>query len=191
MQIFNPVRGIAPVALLRHNQTVNTADVRRKRLERLIAAQGLSALAATSKKPPSQLLDMCRGRKAFGEKVARELEARLGLPALWFDDVAEPGGVGVERHSAGLSAASADFALLLESDQQRIIEEIKQLADVARAYQAKFGGQHVPDARVAQHIPPAPAANHPSPPADRRRGGVSTISAKLHAKKPAAERKKG
>jgi hypothetical protein len=59
-------------------------------------------------------------------------------------------------HFAGPSDFAEDFALLLEDDQQRIVAEVKRLADVARAYRARFGGSHATDARVAEHYQAVP-----------------------------------
>lgn len=40
----------------------------------------VSAFARDAQKPASQIQDMLDGRKAFGEKVARQIEQRIGLP---------------------------------------------------------------------------------------------------------------
>ncbi len=59
--------------------------LRRKALRTLIDdgrwAGNVTAFAKEVGKPQSQVQDMLDGRKAFGEKVARQLESKAGLPA--------------------------------------------------------------------------------------------------------------
>lgn len=56
------------------NAGMETAEIRRLNLSRLIKAEGLSVVAAKVGKPDRQLNDMVAGRKSFGEKVARAIE---------------------------------------------------------------------------------------------------------------------
>ncbi len=59
------------------------ASIRRRNFRALIDAglHGSQAeIARRVKRPGSQIGDMLAGRKAFGEKVARSLEERLGIP---------------------------------------------------------------------------------------------------------------
>jgi hypothetical protein len=69
------------------NGDMETADKRRRALRALIARDGLSVVAKRAKKPERQLNDMVAGRKSFGEKVAREIEANLAPdePSGWLD----------------------------------------------------------------------------------------------------------
>jgi hypothetical protein len=70
-------------------RTVQTARVvkdvqsaRRRAVQKLIDerwAGNASAFARAAKKPQSQIADMLRGEKSFGEKVARSIEKNLGL----------------------------------------------------------------------------------------------------------------
>lgn len=66
------------------------ADIRRKALRKLIDERfgGVARqLAIACKKPEGQINDMLSTppRKAFGEKVARQMEETLGLPSGHFD----------------------------------------------------------------------------------------------------------
>lgn len=70
-------------------------ELRRKRLREWIDTHhGGVALqfANRVKKPQSQIADMLRGAKSFGEKVARALESSAGMPAGYLDssDDAQP-----------------------------------------------------------------------------------------------------
>lgn len=63
-------------------------DVRRNNLRRAVDELehgNMTALAERARKPLTQISDMLSGRKAFGEKVARAIESRLGLPTGWMD----------------------------------------------------------------------------------------------------------
>lgn len=51
-----------------------SADIRRSNLRAIIERDGLSSAAKRFGKPDRQINDMLAGRKAFGEKVAREME---------------------------------------------------------------------------------------------------------------------
>lgn len=64
---------------------VNTIELRRSRLLQLIDELGLSAVSLRARKPASQILDMVKGRKSFGEKVARAIEQNMQLPGGWLD----------------------------------------------------------------------------------------------------------
>lgn len=63
------------------------ADIRRENLRRLVERDGLSSIAKRAGKPDRQLNDMIAGRKSFGEKVARAIEAALdpARRAGWLD----------------------------------------------------------------------------------------------------------
>lgn len=75
------------------------ATTRRARLRDLIEQRfdgNTSAFARAVKRQPQQVNDMLAGRKAFGEKVARAMEAALAetdnrVPDLWFDQVTPAG----------------------------------------------------------------------------------------------------
>lgn len=61
-----------------------TSEIRRRVLSGIVKRDGLAETARRFKKPDRQINDMIQGRKAFGEKVAREMEAN-------FDPNREPG----------------------------------------------------------------------------------------------------
>lgn len=67
------------------NDGMTKVETRRARLRMLIAEHGLSELAEKTGKPASQLNDMAAGRKSFGEKIADQLTAKIGLPGGWFE----------------------------------------------------------------------------------------------------------
>lgn len=50
-------------------------EIRRARLAEIVKRDKLSVAAARFQKPDSQIKDMIEGRKSFGEKVARAMEA--------------------------------------------------------------------------------------------------------------------
>lgn len=64
-----------------------------------------------------------------------------------------------DRRGGTLSSKEAllieDYRLLLDDDQQRIADEVRKLADIARAYRAKFGEKIADNNRVAECLPPA------------------------------------
>lgn len=62
-------------------------DTRRANLNFLVERDGLTSTAKRFKKPTSQIKDMATGRKSFGEKVTREMEANYdpSIPQGWLD----------------------------------------------------------------------------------------------------------
>lgn len=75
---------------MRFNPSMDIADMRRQALRRLIETRlgGVSRqLALACRKPEGQITDMLANppRKAFGEKIARQMEATLGLPDRYLD----------------------------------------------------------------------------------------------------------
>lgn len=63
------------------------ALIRLQNLRAYCAARqwGPAELANNTGRSTSQCSDMLRGRKSFGEKIARDFEQRLSLPRNWFD----------------------------------------------------------------------------------------------------------
>lgn len=64
------------------------ADIRRERLRKFIdehCSGNAAECARRADKSESQINDMLAGRKSFGEKVARSMEEKLGLPEHWLD----------------------------------------------------------------------------------------------------------
>lgn len=75
---------------MRFNPSMDIADMRRQALRRLIETRfgGVSRqLALACRKPEGQITDMLANppRKAFGEKIARQMELTLGLPDRYLD----------------------------------------------------------------------------------------------------------
>lgn len=71
------------------NRDMEPADIRRKVLNALIDRDGLTSISKRTGKSPQQLSDTAAGRKSFGEKVARDIESKLGLalPEKWLDSL--------------------------------------------------------------------------------------------------------
>ena len=89
----------------------NIAEIRRQNLALLVEQEGLANVARRAGKPDRQINDMLAGRKSFGEKVARDIEARLAPehPAGWLD--LPPGENPGHAASAPLLPAAATQAL--------------------------------------------------------------------------------
>ncbi len=64
------------------------ADIRRRRLALAIntlAAGSQAEFARLCDKTPQKVSGMLRGTESFGEKIARDIEKKAGLPAGWLD----------------------------------------------------------------------------------------------------------
>lgn len=61
------------------------ALLRAELLQTEITAQGLSVIAKLTGKPPSQIADMAKGRKSFGDPISKEIgpKIRPDLPRDW------------------------------------------------------------------------------------------------------------
>lgn len=105
-------------------------EVRRARLRRFIDERyegNVSRFAAAAGKSQSQIADMLDLRKSFGERVARSLEEKLGLPGGWLDqdDESSPplptidderaGFLPVRRGTLKLSAGVSGWAIEFEN----------------------------------------------------------------------------
>lgn len=90
-------------------QNLNTAaEIRRKNLAMLVEKHGLAVVSRKVGKPDRQINDMLVGRKAFGEKVARAIEAAYDpdTPPGWLD--VPPATVKHEKKAA-ISAADREI----------------------------------------------------------------------------------
>ena len=90
---------------------------------------------AKTKIPQSQLSDMLRGAKSFGEKAARKIEGLAGMPAGYLDgDTLDVQGITALYHGIALTRAGALLAAEWEkldlTDRIEIEQEIQ--ARVAR-----------------------------------------------------------
>lgn len=117
------------------------SDIRRQNLIRLIEERfdnNQTVFAGKTGKRQSQISDMVRGTKSFGEKVARDLEHRLDLPPFWLDSM--------ERsESAYKSEPEVQHHSQLDqtSDlQQKNKNQNLDLEEIARQVQA-CGQEHV------------------------------------------------
>lgn len=82
---------------------MKVADIRRRRLALAITslANGSQAeFARLCRKAPQKVSGMLRGTESFGEKIARDMEKKVGLPAGWLDtaeDGAESAGASISH----------------------------------------------------------------------------------------------
>lgn len=61
------------------------SDRRRQALQDLASASSIADVARKSNRDPAQLWGMIKGKRPFGERIARALEEELGLPNGYFD----------------------------------------------------------------------------------------------------------
>lgn len=84
----NTLRGIHRLVVMCANAYMRIDDLRRANLLaycRRECGGNQADLARRANRKPNQISDMLAGRKSFGEKVAREIEANLGLQPGAFD----------------------------------------------------------------------------------------------------------
>lgn len=90
---FNTKRGFHQTVTFCLNPHMDTkAEIRRKRLGQLIQDRfggNQTEFAEQVGRRQSAVSDMVRGAKSFGEKIARDIELKLGLPELWLDGLDE------------------------------------------------------------------------------------------------------
>ena len=67
--------------------------------------------ALAVKRPERQINDMQRGRKAFGEKVARAFEKELCLPPCYFDQIKNIAPDRIENFSAANAARGPGYEI--------------------------------------------------------------------------------
>lgn len=106
-------------------------ETRRDRLRLFLDAEcggNKTELARRTKKKQSYISDLLRGSKSFGEKVAREMETRLGLEAGHLDRAPNlaPGKVR-ESPPPYMAIAPDDFPALI-AQRVRGWDEAQQLA---------------------------------------------------------------
>ena len=104
-------------------------ETRRERLRQLIGDEysgNVSRFAQLVGKSQSQLSSTLTGRKGFGEKLARQIEAAVGLSKGWLDradddqsaaEVAPEGFVAVKRVRIKLSAGVVGWAIECHQDE--------------------------------------------------------------------------
>lgn len=117
-----PFRDFTEWCTRRDNETVKIQDVRRDNLRRLIADRhqgNVTAFAESIGKRQSQLADTLDGRKSFGEKVARAIEASAGLVPLSLD---APGDapLAVRENVAAYGVQVSKAALLLAAEIEKL-----------------------------------------------------------------------
>lgn len=120
--------------------------IRRENLAALIEAYGgTTSLGDRVGKSPSQLGDMIAEppRKSFGEKVARDIEEKLGLPRGWLDDSHDPEELKALRRSWSDQPVSATYLAIAR----------KREAEALKANPADFSNQARRVAKALDEIP--------------------------------------
>lgn len=106
-------------------------ETRRVRLRAFLDAEcggNKTELARRTKKKQSYISDLLRGSKSFGEKVAREMETRLGLDAGHLDRAQDsPPSKVRESPPPYMAIAPDDFPTLI-AQRVRGWDEAQQLA---------------------------------------------------------------
>lgn len=162
-------------------------EIRHANLLRLIEEFGsIQALADRLGKSHSQISQLRNQvvhsttgkQRVVGDKLAREIEQKLGRPEGWMDQlhrvesVRKVGdgrmlvvdtAVMLERYSPPPTSDEiqllADLRELLPEDREHFAAEIRVRAEQMRrhtAYLLEKHGHPVPDHKVAEHLPPAP-----------------------------------
>lgn len=116
------------------------------RLQQLVAERfggNQSKLADATGRQARYFNDVLGGRKSFGEKVCRDIEAILDLPARWFDttegtpSVAEPqANYRASRAAANdynLPFSPADWALVRDEVKEPIVDAALRAVQRAKA----------------------------------------------------------
>lgn len=128
------------------NDTMTTeAEARRANLRRLVqdrAGGNVTRFGALVGKQQSYISDLLAGRKAFGEKVARQIEAKLALKRGWLDAPANqpappdpPPAIAEHpaRFTGALTPKQSVMILLMESltaqQQDELIRHAQERAD--------------------------------------------------------------
>lgn len=78
----------------------NLSEIRRNNLNALVEEHGLTSVSTRIKRSPSQVSDTIAGRKSFGEKIARAIEAE-------WDATRQPGWLDIEHNSKSLNEVIA------------------------------------------------------------------------------------
>ncbi len=78
---------IDQVAGMKTDSVSSIVGIRRKNLSALVDAYGLAVVAKRAGKPDRQIKDIITGRRSFGEKIARAIEAAYDpdAPLGWLD----------------------------------------------------------------------------------------------------------
>lgn len=69
---------------------MNIYEIRAKNLKQLLSKYSSGEIANMAGRSPSQISDISTGRRRIGERLARALEAKLGLAEGFFDTVDKP-----------------------------------------------------------------------------------------------------
>lgn len=110
------------------NSHMELKDIRRAALKSYIERQFddvARQFALAVEKPESQINDMLAGRKSFGEKVARDMARKLGLPPDYFDHIRNitPTGTEMGAASPGNYGYSLDPVAVVESIMRDIDDD--------------------------------------------------------------------
>lgn len=121
---FNTKQGFHQTVTFCLNPHMDTkAEIRRKRLGQLIQDRfggNQTEFAEKVGRRQSAVSDMVRGAKSFGEKIARDIELKLGLPELWLDGVD-----GMQGQDMAPGEPLADYYIVAKSPE----DLVRQLRD--------------------------------------------------------------
>lgn len=88
VNVSNTFYGIHSSVKNRSNAPMNATEIRRQRLRELLSerfADNASDLARAVKKQQSYISELLKGKRSFGERVARDIERKVGVTPGWLD----------------------------------------------------------------------------------------------------------
>lgn len=163
---------ISQLGQRRFNGRMDVHDIRRRRVRTLIDTRfdGVDAqfAGAIDRSPTSVARWFIKSKngRGIGERVARDIERRLRLPAGWLDTEAENHNhavqqpLGVYHAAPELRARLLDlFDHLSEAQQDDLLFELEAKKASNQAIFQHLSGRlkHVSRERAAEKLPPAPA----------------------------------
>lgn len=119
---------ISPTENSLQNPTMDTTEIRRRNLQRVIDERysgKKSAFADAYEMPRPNVTQLIRGPRAFGNEIARKIEEREGMRHGWMDEE-------VPLTDAALSL-SRRFMLLCPVNQAKLIERLEELIFIESA----------------------------------------------------------
>lgn len=124
---FNTKRGFHQTVTFCLNPHMDTkAEIRRKRLVQLIQDRfggNQTEFAEQVGRRQSAVSDMVRGAKSFGEKIARDIELRLGLPELWLD------GADSEKDVEPPVSGKTDEYYIVAKSPEDLVRQLRDRGD--------------------------------------------------------------
>ena len=131
------------------------AEVRRRRLRAWIAEKfGGKALrfAKSIDRPQPQIAEILRGKRPFGEKIARALEDEAKMPPGWLDR--EDGSAEQKLLYHGIALTRAGAQLGAEWEKLDLGDRIEVEEDIRQRVQRKIVEERRRAAVAASAVPP-------------------------------------